>query len=664
MRFFPRPKAHVPAPRWRPRLLVLEDRCVPSTLQVTSPLDDGSAQTLRYAVAHAGTGDKIVLKGGALGGIVLTQGELLLNQKNLTIQTSSDQARATVSGGGVSRVFEVAAGGRVTLNNLTVAAGNAQTGNANDPHEGRGGGIVVDEGSALTMTGCTVTNNIAAPISNPTPDDPNHLAGGLGGGIADYGTLTMANCSVTNNQAQYTFGGGIAVFSGAPFSDPLSASLAIRDSTVSGNTANENGGGICGVASTVKVDNCDVTGNTASLYFGGGLNNHGGTMTISHSRVNGNVAKWLGGGVTSDLAAPDGTSTLTITDSDVSGNVANSGAGIDSAGTFTLRDSTVTNNATRLYGFGGGIYIPTGTATLRNDVLTGNHADLGGGVASWGSLVVSDCQLTRNSARSSAGAVSSFGDMTLIHSVLSDNSAYGSGAIECGGTTAIRDCDISDNTALGQGGAIGAYGGTTTIRNSVLAHNSAGYAGGAVDSEFGTLVVRDSVLSGNTADNGGAAYVNSSTDAFTNCVLSDNTATYAGGAIADVFGTLSLSRSVVTRNSADTGGGIFQSYGTLTISDFTTISGNTAVTAGGGLYLGASAATVTVSKFSRVVDNTAPAGSGMDVYIQPKFSDYDPDVTLNLQGFSQLGDVSNGGILYRDAGSTIDHLDGNPVIPL
>src|SRR4051794_6163413 len=70
-------------PRWRLRLLALEDRCVPSTVQVTSPLDDGTAGTLRYALATAHNGDKIVLAGAALGGITLTHGELLLTAKAL-----------------------------------------------------------------------------------------------------------------------------------------------------------------------------------------------------------------------------------------------------------------------------------------------------------------------------------------------------------------------------------------------------------------------------------------------------------------------------------------------------------------------------------------------------------------------------------------------------
>src|SRR5437588_5473489 len=72
---------------FRPRLEILEDRCLPSTLTVTRS-DDGLAEkgTLRYAIAHAASGDTIRL-GADLSNkpIMLTSGELLLD-KDLIIK--------------------------------------------------------------------------------------------------------------------------------------------------------------------------------------------------------------------------------------------------------------------------------------------------------------------------------------------------------------------------------------------------------------------------------------------------------------------------------------------------------------------------------------------------------------------------------------------------
>src|SRR5215471_454428 len=71
----------------RPRLEVLEDRTVPSTLAVTNSGDDVSVKgTLRYAVAHAQDGDTIQLTGAVKDPIVLTHGELLLSH-SVTIRS-------------------------------------------------------------------------------------------------------------------------------------------------------------------------------------------------------------------------------------------------------------------------------------------------------------------------------------------------------------------------------------------------------------------------------------------------------------------------------------------------------------------------------------------------------------------------------------------------
>src|SRR6516162_8242272 len=73
------------APRFRPQFDCLEDRCVPSTLTVTSTADSGPG-TLRADIAAAQPGDTIVFSPSLAGQtITLTSGELVVN-KSLTIQ--------------------------------------------------------------------------------------------------------------------------------------------------------------------------------------------------------------------------------------------------------------------------------------------------------------------------------------------------------------------------------------------------------------------------------------------------------------------------------------------------------------------------------------------------------------------------------------------------
>jgi hypothetical protein len=152
-----------------------------------SALDDASQRgTRRFAVAHAQSGDTILLAPALQStGITLTQGELLLGQTGLTIK-SVGNAPVTISGNKISRVFEVAGGADVTLSNVLITGGDGQSGIAGRPHEDRGGGILVDELSTLTIKGSTVTNN-----STAVP----------GGGIADYGTLTFNQSTASDNHA-------------------------------------------------------------------------------------------------------------------------------------------------------------------------------------------------------------------------------------------------------------------------------------------------------------------------------------------------------------------------------------------------------------------------------------------------------------------------------
>jgi hypothetical protein len=208
--------------RRQPRRLALEaleDRCVPSTLTVTSSADDVTQNhTLRYAVAHAQSGDTIQLTAAIKAPIVLTNGELVVSQ-NVTIQ-SVPARTPTISGNGLSRVFAISAGAQVTLDNLTLIGGN---GVANNPSGSAGndgfGGAILNLGS-LTVSGSTVSGN---------------SANGNGGGISNPGTLTVTGSAIVNNTA-----GGNA---GGVFND-AGGHLALTNAAISGNTSGYYGGGL------------------------------------------------------------------------------------------------------------------------------------------------------------------------------------------------------------------------------------------------------------------------------------------------------------------------------------------------------------------------------------------------------------------------------------
>jgi hypothetical protein len=402
-----------PAPRSRPRLEALEDRCVPSVFPITSTLDDvNKPGTLRYAVANAGDGD-IIRFSPALQGtpIVLTQGELLLTH-NVTIQSQKD-VRQTISGtlsSISSRVFEVASGASVTLSDVTIINGSSGFG-------GFGGGILVDPNATLALSDSTVSYN----------------SGDYGGGIANSGTLTVANCNVSSNGASRNYGSG-------------------------GGILNEYGG-------TLTV--CDSTLSDNSAYIGGGIANYGGTATVSDCGVSGNFAGWIGGGIYN----ADGTLTLrvsnTLTGNSIQWNPVSAGPGIfDIGGAMNISGKTVSDGmfvagtasidgatVSGLY-VGGDSYTPE---TLTNSTVTGGITNLGtltvsgdtvsGGISNQGTLAVSGCSvsggifnayyaiLTVSGSTVAGGIVNFFGTATVASSIVSggiDNQS--GGALTVGGT--------------------------------------------------------------------------------------------------------------------------------------------------------------------------------------------------------------------------------------
>ena len=154
-----------PAPRSHQKRLLLErleDRCVPSTVYVTSPLDNGGRGTLRYEIAHAATGDTIAMSPTLTAPIVLSQGELLL-KKNLTIEGQASQPE-TISGNSSSRVFEVAAKAKVTLTYLNLIDGNGLANPTDTSTYAYSGGAILNFGT-LAVNNSTLSNNTAAASS-------------------------------------------------------------------------------------------------------------------------------------------------------------------------------------------------------------------------------------------------------------------------------------------------------------------------------------------------------------------------------------------------------------------------------------------------------------------------------------------------------------------
>jgi len=345
-----------------PRLEALEDRCLFSTLTVTSASDSGTG-SLRAEIAAAQNGDTIVFSptlstssalassttllsfavpltssaksNGSNHGhgkptapppppppppatpaITLTSGELLLD-KNLTIQGPG--AGLLAIGGSGSRAFEMAVGTTVTLSGLAI--GGSSSGWAAYPDtahwDGYGGGIL--NHGTLTVNGCTVNGSIEGSESE-------------GGAIFSDGTLILNSSTVTGfAQGGSTSGGGISNLGSATLTNTVvSNSQADPPSTLSYPWYNK-GGGIINHG-TVTLNGCTVSGNNARSAGGGIFND--GTLILDNSKVFGNSTSY-GGGIYNA-----GTITLQNSSS-ITGNNDAYGADVDNVGVLN-RDGTST----------------------------------------------------------------------------------------------------------------------------------------------------------------------------------------------------------------------------------------------------------------------------------------------------------------------------------
>jgi parallel beta-helix repeat protein len=159
--------------------------------------------------------------------------------------------------------------------------------------------------------------------------------------------------------------------------------------TISGNTANDNGGGVYVYDnSTFIMSGGEISGNTSSYNGGGGVCVYdNSTFTMSGGTISGNTSSYSGGGGGGVFVGDK--CTFTMNNGTISGNTtASYGGGVFVVGRFTMnggeiRGNTANDNGGGVYvsdgsfiKYGGGIiYGSNATDTLKNTATTGDgHA--------------------------------------------------------------------------------------------------------------------------------------------------------------------------------------------------------------------------------------------------------------------------------------------------
>lgn len=113
-----------------------------------------------------------------------------------------------------------------------------------------------------------------------------------------------------------------------------------------GNAGSNVGGGIYNLGN-LTASNTTIRNNAAS--WGGGIANESGIVTLNSSSIKDNAVSIGGGGIVSYVDLVTDTASVIVTDSNISGNTARQGGGIDNntSATLIVSNSTIFgNNAT------------------------------------------------------------------------------------------------------------------------------------------------------------------------------------------------------------------------------------------------------------------------------------------------------------------------------
>jgi hypothetical protein len=654
----------------------LDDEFFDGTETVGAP--DGAGLSLREAIglANAAAGDDTIVFDGALtngtsnlasiemvvsSGITLTGGAQTLDAQNAT------------------RHIRVAAGGNLTIANLTLSNGNAGT---NTDGTSDGGAILVDAGATLAATGMTFTGN-----------------DGFSGGAIDMNagsTVSVGASTFTGNTALRA-GGAIEHNGGAGSALTITNVTAIGNTTGPGPAPPGNGGflHVTGAGNT-NVTTGNYRNNTAATEGGAFWNDTGtlaltGPMTIDGNTASGPAADDGGGGV---FQRPGGTTTIgagvSITNN-IANGAAGSGGGILNLGTVSVTGATITGN--RSNRAGGGIESAAGTTTtLTNVTLTGNNTGVapavaapgnGGGfhITGNGNATISGGTISNNVAALEGGGVwNGTGTMTIQNgTVINANTASGPAADDGGGgvfqtvgggtTTILAGVQITNNIA---NGALGSGGGilnlsTVNVTGATITGNRSNRAGGGIESAAGTTTTLTNVTlnSNNTGvapavaapGNGGGFHITGNGNAtISGGTVNNNQAALEGGGLWNGSGQMTVTGTTINGNTAvgagadDGGGGLFNNGGTLTVNN-AVVSNNTApgTSGSGGGYLNNVGGTLVISGGSITGNSASRAGGGIE-------DNAGASVTLTnvtVSGNSTGNNPGNGGGLHITGAGTV-----------
>jgi len=501
----------------------------------------------------------------SMGNLTLNDVTITGTLPNQTVLSTIDRdPEAGVSGGGIYNA------GTLTIYNSTITECDTRWGGTHQLN--RGGGGVFNDGT-MTVDGLTVS----------------YCSSGYGGGIFNATGRTITVSANSDGQTSLTLENNEAIYGGGLFNKGTldTAATGPAGSTPAPTTwtaltvnhcgAGEKGGGIYNVGIILDSSESVEPGNPETVMLkldgnwapeGGGLYQNGTAMTIAYSNISNN---------STDFGYP-----------------VSRGAGIANHSTLTITHSNILNNSARrtwsdpdATSLGGGIY-NTGILAISDSTVSGNSADQGAGIysgeylSSTSALIIDEgtnisdngmCVRqdgTRGWATVGAGLYLYFCDATIADSTIAGIWAKGAGFTGYFGAG---------------GGGIFASNSLLTIADSIIERTYvASGCGGGICSEYGDLTVTGSLLENNYVldGNGGGIWHNGSGVVIDGSEFSYNHAHNGGGLFCHTSGLVTNSFFFGNKAAYGMGGGIYDNGAGATWISHCTVAGNVAFQGAGG----------------------------------------------------------------------------------
>lgn len=421
------------------------------------------------------------------------------------------------------------------------------------------------------------------------------------------------------------------------------------------------------VSQNAELTLCDC--NTSAENAVNGTIFEGGVVTGGND--------YRGGGISVDKAAK-----LVMTGGTVAYNEANFGGGIAIAGnnvygsTFVMEGGEISHNeATDMYGAGGGLFVTYGSFTMNGGRICENKASGDYGVGGGLEGDFSTCELyggviSDNSAADGGGVyfAGPYGEKNTGYTLtvggtvsIANNKALAGAGIEVWyATFAMEGGEVSDNYADYYGGGVYSRDCKVTIADGKIAENESGNIGGGLYLYTCVLDATGGEIAGNKSYQGAGMYFGGDWEyddndyTFTfggDALLKGNTADAEGGGMYVDYAKLVMNGGVIEENSSQEGGGVYiVNTCTMTMTGGE-IRNNEATKGGGGVYTVDCDVAISGGKISA---NSARSGGGL--YVQSN--------SLTMSGGEVVGNKAQedyyGGGIYANISEV--RLSGNPVV--